>query len=86
MTEPDRESEVYDGDFFEEDEPIEKIMAIVARGFDGVTAPPGEAVVTVDDSPWLQRVHTAVSLTGQAWVERKKPSPFGLRPTGAASS
>jgi hypothetical protein len=54
MTEPDRESDLDDGDFYEEDEPVEKIVAILARGFDGVTAPPDEAVassVTVNDSP-----------------------------------
>jgi hypothetical protein len=28
------------GGFYEDDEPIEKVLAILARGFDGVTAPP----------------------------------------------
>jgi hypothetical protein len=87
MTEPDRESEIYDGDFYEEDEPIEKIVAILARGFDGVTAPPDEAVegsVTVNDSPWVQRVHTATRWAGRA--ERQKATIFRFHLTGAASS
>jgi hypothetical protein len=31
------------GDFYEDDEPIEKIQAILAKGPDGVTAPPAQA-------------------------------------------
>jgi len=88
MTEPDRESEIYDGDFYEEDEPIEKILAILARGFDGVTAPPDEAVdspVTVDDSPWVQRVgHTATRWAGR--IERQRATLSGFRLRGTAPS
>ena len=31
-------------DFYEEDEPLEKIKAIIARGPDGFTSRPGDAV------------------------------------------
>jgi hypothetical protein len=44
MTDRNHESGVYDSDFFEEDEPVEKIKAILETGFDGITAPPGEAI------------------------------------------
>jgi hypothetical protein len=87
MTEPDRESEIYDGDFYEEDEPVEKIVAILARGFDGVTAPPDESAsssVTVNDSPWVQKIHTATRWVGRA--ERQKAAIFRFHLTGAAPS
>lgn len=34
-----------DDGFFEEDEPIEDILAILARGADGLTGPPGAVPV-----------------------------------------
>jgi hypothetical protein len=87
MTEPGREPEIYDGDFYEEDEPIEKIMAILAKGFDGVTAPPDEAVdssVIVNDSPWVHTVHTATRWVGRA--EREKATIFRFHMTGVLPS
>jgi hypothetical protein len=68
MSEPSRESEIYESDFYEEDEPIEDIMAIIAGGFDGVTTPSDEAaddLVTVTPSRWLQ-----VARTGSRYVSR----------------
>jgi hypothetical protein len=89
MTESSRESEVYDSDFYEEDEPIEKIMAIIESGFDQVTTPPDEVadnLVTMDPSPWLQEVsHTSPARHGFTW-ERHKSKPVRLRLSGAASS
>lgn len=41
MTEPGDDSRSFHSDFYEEDEPIEKIMAIFAGGVKGVTAPTG---------------------------------------------
>ena len=89
MTKPDRESEIYDSDFYEEDEPIEKIMAIIESGFDGVTTPPDEAaddLVTVNPSPWLQVGRTGGRYVGRVPVVRHKSAAFDLRLSGAASS
>jgi hypothetical protein len=89
MSEPGRESEVYDSDFYEEDEPIEKIMAILEGGFDGVTTPPHEAaddLVTVDPSPWLLG-RTGRRYVGRSPVVRHESTAFfflGL--SGAAPS
>jgi hypothetical protein len=88
MSEPSHESEVYDSDFYEEDEPIEDIMAILESGFDGVTTPPDEAagdLVTVEPSPWL------LGRTGRRYVSRSpvvrhESTAFILRLSGAAPS
>ena len=87
MSELSRESEVYDSDFYEEDEPIEDIMAILEGGFDGVTTPPDEAaddLVTVDPSPWVLG-QTARRYVGRSPVVRHRSTAFVL-PLGAASS
>jgi hypothetical protein len=89
MSEPAGESEVYDSNFYEEDEPIEKIMAILETGFDGVTTPPDETaddLVTVDPSPWLQVGRTGGRYVGRAPVVRHQSMAFVLRLSGAASS
>jgi hypothetical protein len=88
MTESGREPDVYDSDFYEEDEPIEKIMAILAREPDGVTVPPDEAaddLVTVDPSPWLLG-RTGRRYVGRSPVVRHRSTAFVLRLSGAASS
>ena len=88
MTESGREPEVYDSDFYEEDEPIETIMAILAREPAGVTAPPDEAaddLVTVDPSPWLLG-RTGRRYVGRSPVVRRQSTAFVLRLSGAASS
>jgi hypothetical protein len=89
MTESGREPEVYDSDFYEEDEPIEKIVAILARDPDGVTAPPDEAaddLVTVDPSPWLRVGRTGGRYVGRVPVVRHEHTVFDLHLSGAASS
>lgn len=88
MSEPSRESEVYDSDFYEEDEPIEDIMAILEGGFDGVTTPPDEAaddLVTVDPSPWLPS-RTGRRYLGRPPVVRHQNPTFVLRLSGTAPS
>lgn len=86
MSEPGRESEVYHSDFYEEDEPIEKIMAILEGGFDGVTTPPDETaddLVTVNPSRWLQRTgRTGSRHLGRTPVTRQKSTASGLRVPG----
>jgi hypothetical protein len=90
MTESGREPEVYDSDFYEEDEPIERIIAILARDPDGVTAPPDETaddLVTVDPSPWLLgRGRTGRRHVGRVPVVRHEHTVFDLHLSGAASS
>ena len=86
MSEPASESEVYDSDFYEEDEPIEEIMALIASGFDQVTTPPDEAaddLVTVDPSPWL-RGRTGRRYVGRSSVVRHESTAFDLHLSGAA--
>lgn len=88
MSKPSRESEVYDSDFYEEDEPIEDIMAILEGGFDGVTTPPDEVaddLVTVDPSPWLLG-RTGRRYVGRSPVVRHRSTAFILRLSGAAPS
>jgi hypothetical protein len=88
MTERGREPEVYDSDFYEEDEPIEKIVAILARDPDGVTAPPEEAaddLVSVDPSPWLLG-RTGRRYVGRVRVVRHEHTVFDIHLSGAASS
>jgi hypothetical protein len=87
VSEPSRELEVYDSDFYEEDEPIEDIMAILEDGFDGVTTPPDEAaddLVTVDPSPWLLG-QTSRRYVGRSPVVRHQSTGFVFRLSGAAS-
>jgi hypothetical protein len=89
MAESGHEPEVYDSDFYEEDEPIEKIMAILARAPDGVTAPPDETadeLVTVDPSPWLQMGRTSGRYVGRVPVVRHQSTAFVLRVSGVTSS
>jgi hypothetical protein len=86
MTEPSRELEVYDSDFYEEDEPIEDILAILEDGFDGVTTPPDEAadeLVTVDPSPWLLG-RTGRRYVGRSPVVRHQSTGVIFRLSGAA--
>jgi hypothetical protein len=88
MTEPGADPRSFDSDFYEEDEPIEKILAIFERGVKGVTAPPDEAadaLVTVDPSPWLLG-RTARRYVGRSPVVRHQSTAFALRLSGAASS
>ena len=89
MTEPGADPRSFESDFYEEDEPIEKILAIFEEGVKGVTALPEEAVddlVTVDSSPWLQEVsHTSPARHAFTW-ERQKSKTFTLRLSGAAPS
>ena len=88
MSELSRESEVYDSDFYEVDEPIEKIMAIIEGGFDGVTTPPDEAtdeLVTVNPSPWLQVGRTGGRYVGRSPVVRHQSTGSIFRLSGAAS-
>jgi hypothetical protein len=90
MTEPGAIPRSFDSDFYEEDEPIEEIMAIFERGVKGVTVPPDELaddLVTVNPSPWLQRVsRTGGRYVGRAPVVRHSSTAFYLRLSGAASS
>jgi hypothetical protein len=90
MTEPDSGLESYEGDFYEDDEPIEKIMAILDRGFDGVTASPDEAPdspVTLNPSPWLHiGGRTGSHLVRRTRIERLRTTAFGLRFSGVAPS
>jgi hypothetical protein len=89
MTEPGADSRSFESDFYEEDEPIEKIMALLESGFDGVTTPPNETaddLVTVDPSPWLQVGRTGGRYVGRAPVVRHQSTAFVLRLSGAASS
>ena len=88
MSESGQKSEVYESDFYEEDEPIEKIMAILARKPDGVTALPDEAadeLVTMDPSPWLSG-RTGRRFVGRSPVVRHQSTVFVLRLSGAAPS
>src|SRR4029453_19405019 len=87
MRESGREPKVYDSDFYEEDEPIEKIMAIHAREPDGVTAPADEAadaLVTMSPSRWLLVVRTTGRYVGRAPVARPEGTVFDLHVSGAA--
>jgi hypothetical protein len=89
MTEPGADPRSFDSDFYEEDEPLEKIMAIFERGVKGVTGPPDEVaddLVTVNSSPWLQRVRTGGRYVGRVPVVRHKSTAFYLGLSGAASS
>jgi hypothetical protein len=90
MTESAQKLEIYDSDFFEEDEPIAKIQAILSREPDAVTAPPDEIadeLVTVNPSPWLQKVgRTGGRYVGRGPVARHKSTTFEFRLSGAASS
>jgi hypothetical protein len=89
MTEPGTDSGSFDSDFYEEDEPIEEILAIFERGVKGVTAPPDEIaddLVTVDPSPWLQVGRTAGRYVGRVPVVRHESTAFVLRLSEAASS
>lgn len=60
-------------DFYEDDEPIEAIRAILARPADGVTAPPGVVVGT------LRVVASGNRLIERAGVDvGYKPSPVRI--------
>jgi hypothetical protein len=88
MTESGADPRSFDSDFYEEDEPIEKIMAIFERGPKGVTVPPDEAaddLVTVDPSPWLLG-RTGRRYIGRSPVVRHQSTAFVLRLSGAAPS
>lgn len=88
MTAPEADPRSFESDFYEEDEPIEKILAIFDRGVKGVTAPPEEAaddLVTVDPSPWL-RGRTGRRYVGRSPVVRHESTAFDLRLSGAALS
>jgi hypothetical protein len=87
MTESGADPRSFDSDFYEEDEPIEKIMAIFERGPKGVTAPPYEAadaLVTVNPSRWLLVARTAGRYVGRAPVARHEGTVFDLHVSGAA--
>jgi hypothetical protein len=88
MTEPVADPRSFESDFYEEDEPIEKILAIFEQGAKGVTAPPEEAaddLVTVDPSPWLLG-RTGRRYVGRVPVVRHEHTVFDLHLSGAASS
>lgn len=59
--------ECMDDDFYEEDEPLEKILAIVDRAPDGYTEPPAAQPIVVNAAAFK-----SVSITG-AWIVNDNP-------------
>lgn len=55
-----------DGDFYEDDEPVEKILAIMDREPDGVTEPPNWHAIFVTDDAFESVRISGVSLSGFA--------------------
>ena len=60
-------------DFYEDDEPLEKIRAAFAHGLKGVTARP--ATVDLPESPFLQP-----SPSSQSWPSHVSWEPAATRP------
>jgi hypothetical protein len=88
MAKPEADSRSFPSDFYEEDEPIEKIVAIFEKGAKGVTAPPEEAaddLVTVIPSRWLQVARTGSRYVSRAPVVRHESTAVDFSLSEAAS-
>lgn len=68
-----------DEDFYEEDEPLEKIRAAFAQGLKGVTARPTK--VDLPESPFLQP-----GPSSQAWPSHVSWDPAATRPIVVAAA
>ena len=64
--------------FYEEDEPIEEVLAAYERGIKGVTAQPVELELSV--SPILQPTPSSLAWPARLSWEPSSPPPFEVAP------